>query len=383
MCGATNWCALPDPQPARSMTTAGRLIEQPLGKSQCKKCGSAQRIRAPMLAFTDYYENDYATYYERPGTGQFHAARYKAIWDWIISVLPPATPRRVLDIGCGQGMLMEHIKRSFPNAEVMGVEPSHFNTEIARSKGFEVFEGRLEAFAQESNDPWDLIVSTNVIQHVADPAEFLSAVDSLSGKTSQLAITAPDGGRPNIELLWADQNLSITPSALEFLAKLHWKRAKKSLRVVLSDSKASLPPAMLLCSEVTDNNGFTNNGIEPQMLMQLRRDYLNSFATIEEMLLEAIAPFDTVINLGTSYWASVLAVYCPRYWARVSICCVDSPGAEDAAYLGKPVLATCAAPSSAVLVLALAPMTQKAVAEKYQGSFSRVVVWDKALTFPF
>ena len=79
VCRKNNWLNLPDPVSDRAITTAGRIDSEPLGKAQCADCGFVQRIHARFLGDTDYYEQDYAKYYERPGTTQFHIARYRVL----------------------------------------------------------------------------------------------------------------------------------------------------------------------------------------------------------------------------------------------------------------------------------------------------------------
>ena len=136
VCRKNNWLNLPDPVPDQAITTAGRIVSEPLGKAQCADCGFVQRIHARFLGDTDYYEQDYAKYYERPGTTQFHIARYRALAEWMTSVLPAVSYRRILDVGCGQGWAMEAMKAFYPEATIEGLEPSSFNSEVARAKGF-------------------------------------------------------------------------------------------------------------------------------------------------------------------------------------------------------------------------------------------------------
>ena len=242
ICRSVEWKILPDPGKNQSVTTAGRIINQVLGKSQCSKCGFLQRVRAEFLGFSDYYERDYANYYDRPGTEEFHKKRYKSIVDWMVNYIVDGFDfKTVLDVGCGQGWAMEAMKIKFPSKIISGIEPSHYNVRVANAKGFEVMEGKMEDIPPAKK--FDLIFSNNVIQHVNDAEQFLIGLKERLNKNGLIIVTCPDGAKPNIELLWADQNYSFLSNHLIALGKelgfdtLIWSE---------SSDNPSLPPAQLL-----------------------------------------------------------------------------------------------------------------------------------------
>lgn len=207
ICKSKDWLPLNEPNLRFSITTAGRVINQPLGKAQCGNCGFVQRVKTDFLGISDYYENDYANYYERPGTQAFHKNRYSEIIAWMSSfILPTHKINKIMDVGCGQGWAMEAMKKKFPFAEIEGIEPSYFNSEKAKEKGFSVFEGKVENLM--INDKYDLVYSNNVIQHVNDASAFLNYLGSIVKDDGIIILTCPDGSKPNVELLWSDQNFS-------------------------------------------------------------------------------------------------------------------------------------------------------------------------------
>ena len=90
-----------------------------------------------------------------------------------------------------------------------------------------------------------------------------------------------------------------------------------------------------------------------------------------------------VFNLGASYWSSVLAAYCPRYWERVSGCVVEGADSVDRAFLDKRVLELDAVtPGDEVaLVFGTSPATHKALRERFSASWKHVVSWDRFLPY--
>lgn len=85
----------------------------------------------------------------------------------------PISPRKVLEIGCGEG----NFKRNFPcDVEYWGVEPSSAAIEAEKHLS-RVIQGFYEAIeAQLPNNYFDLIVVNDVIEHMIDPENFLSHI---------------------------------------------------------------------------------------------------------------------------------------------------------------------------------------------------------------
>ena len=89
---------------------------------------------------------------------------------------------RLLDIGCGGGLLCEPMARL--GATVVGVDPSEKNIKTASVHALEMEleidyrVGTAEALA-EAGEKFDIILNMEVIEHVADPAAFTSTCCSL------------------------------------------------------------------------------------------------------------------------------------------------------------------------------------------------------------
>lgn len=85
----------------------------------------------------------------------------------IIDYLPPH-PRRVLELGCGTGILTAMIREECPDAEITGIDLS---PEMLKAAGAKPDLTRVEFFAQDLRDPWpagryDAIVTSLCLHHV-------------------------------------------------------------------------------------------------------------------------------------------------------------------------------------------------------------------------
>jgi 2-polyprenyl-6-hydroxyphenyl methylase/3-demethylubiquinone-9 3-methyltransferase len=89
---------------------------------------------------------------------------------------------RILDVGCGGGLLCEPMARL--GAEIVGVDPAHTNVEVARihaaSSGLSIdYRQSTAEDLQAAGEAFDVILNMEVVEHVADVQAFLSACSSM------------------------------------------------------------------------------------------------------------------------------------------------------------------------------------------------------------
>lgn len=105
---------------------------------------------------------------------------------------------RIIDLGSGQGALARDLSTAFTNAEVAGVELSAAGVAIASAKvpGARFFQRDLLKPAATLAPPrgWaNYAVCSEVLEHVDDPALFLSHASEYLGPGGKLIITVPGG----------------------------------------------------------------------------------------------------------------------------------------------------------------------------------------------
>ncbi len=114
------------------------------------------------------------------------------------SGLKPLKGLRVLDVGCGGGLVSEPLARM--GASVVGLDPGRENVEAARAhaEGQTLAEGGtldltyrvgvVEELAAEGH-PFDAVVSLEVVEHVPDVGAFVAACASLVRPGGALALS--------------------------------------------------------------------------------------------------------------------------------------------------------------------------------------------------
>jgi SAM-dependent methyltransferase len=373
VCGRSDWRPLPSPKAKLLITTAGKLVENSFGKSQCSQCGAVQKIAGGRLADTDYYERQY-TYYDRPGAENFDVVRYRALARWVEDAMAACRPASVFDVGCGRGGTMRYLREAWPQARFAGIEPSADAATAARVLGFDVEEGRL-TLDRLINGTFDVVFSNNVLQHTTDPVEFIRAQARLLSPDGRLVLSCPDGTKPSVELVMADQNFSLCPPHLDVLAARAGMCVERhlpcpggplrneQLAVMRRMNAAESQTAVLPSRQVID-----------AAHVQLAT-YLNAWAEMDAVLVRATAGARRVFNFGGGLWSYVLAAYCPQYWARVECCLVDGFAGRCIDSEVKPFESVTLSPDD-ILVLGTNPYVQPKLVTRFAGAGLRAVSWD-------
>ncbi len=109
-----------------------------------------------------------------------------------IAALPDKA--RVLDIGCAYGAIGRGLREAL-GCEVWGVEPNETARKVASEEnGIRIFAETAETLGDKSppEGGFDLILMSNVLENILDPASILKALPGLMGKKGKLCIHTPD-----------------------------------------------------------------------------------------------------------------------------------------------------------------------------------------------
>lgn len=161
---------------------AGQRIDPPWtgGKLlQCANCGLG--FRHPIRAAEDYDR----LYGSAPG-GVWVTGELRHDQALVKQALESrARQGRVLDVGCYDGALLASLEPTFRK---FGVEASAAAAAVARSKGIDVVAENFKELAT-LNSSFDIICAVDVIEHVAQPAAFISTLVRLLSPGGLLIIS--------------------------------------------------------------------------------------------------------------------------------------------------------------------------------------------------
>jgi 2-polyprenyl-3-methyl-5-hydroxy-6-metoxy-1,4-benzoquinol methylase len=167
---------------------------------RCRRCGLLRTSPRPTpAAIQRYYPTAYGPYASTsvPGAmisappsvqGGFLARR---LFTPRTNVVPPLSPGRLLEIGCGAGAFLHRMAQE--GWEVEGLELSPEAGRKAQQLGFPVFIGSLSD-APDPAKSYDLIAGWMVLEHLHDPLQMLRKLWRWSAPGGWIALSVPDAG---------------------------------------------------------------------------------------------------------------------------------------------------------------------------------------------
>lgn len=132
---------------------------------------------------------------------------------------------RVLDVGCGTGSVTLAANRNRGNT-IYGIEPDPQRAAVAHSRGLIVHTGYLdEAFLSE-NDPFDVVMAADVLEHAPAPAELLRLMVRVIKPKGIVLISVPNVTHWSVRLNLLMGHFDYEPVGIMDATHLHWFTAK-------------------------------------------------------------------------------------------------------------------------------------------------------------
>jgi SAM-dependent methyltransferase len=129
----------------------------------CTHCFSDPASVEPQSYTADYFDEAHRRWFAHPDV---------ALFDAISAGLPGRAS--VLDVGCGPGNFLRHLRRVRSDLELTGIDLAP-NRE---TPGIRFYQGDFQTFPLDG--PYDAVVSLAVIEHVADVRRFVERLHALT-----------------------------------------------------------------------------------------------------------------------------------------------------------------------------------------------------------
>jgi SAM-dependent methyltransferase len=341
------------------MTSDWRVLPETLNRASCLSCGLGVR-GASDTAHRALYDSGYSLYAHAPGESR-ERARQSEYAGWIAAHLSRA-PRRVLDVGCGNGSLLRAFQEHWPRAEMLGCDPSEESIAAGTDGDVRLWQGTADTLP--SGLDVDAIVSVNVLEHTRDPRAFVGSLMRALSPDGVLVIVCPDGARPGVELLFADHLFSFTR------AHLMWLVRTQSLRTLsVATAPASLGAFQLLAAARGAERQPAFEGADA--LAAGRTRYLERWRRLDGHLRARIG--GPAVCFGASEAAGLLRAYAPATWSVVRACTFD--GASGGRFGTVPIVPFEEVSAGEALLVGVRPRDQAMMASRLGARFSRVVTW--------
>jgi SAM-dependent methyltransferase len=120
----------------------------------------------------------------------------------------------VVDFGCAQGEGTEFFAKAFEQAHVTGVDISTEGIEIAKRKHSKA--AFLATDLTESNSKWDILISSNTLEHFYEPWNILNKLSNKINKYMIILVPFDQQGIPNHEHFYSFNMQNIPLSINDF-----------------------------------------------------------------------------------------------------------------------------------------------------------------------
>jgi SAM-dependent methyltransferase len=115
----------------------------------------------------------------------------------LLSQLQKLGPRRVVDLGCGNGRLLAEVGKAFPRAERAGFDLSSRQVEVNRRAHPEcdwVVANLEDALPPSEHDGrYDALLATEIVEHLDRPERFVANARQLAAPGGHLILTTQSG----------------------------------------------------------------------------------------------------------------------------------------------------------------------------------------------
>jgi SAM-dependent methyltransferase len=141
---------------------------------------------------------------------------------------------RVLDIGCAGGMVTLFANRDRGN-EIVAVEPDVERAAVARERGLNVYDRILDKDLQKELGLFDVVMMSDVLEHIAAPGDFLELVKGSLKPGGTLLLSVPNVAHWSVRWMLLRGRFDYQPFGIMDATHLRWFTAE-SLRALLTAS---------------------------------------------------------------------------------------------------------------------------------------------------
>ncbi len=115
--------------------------------------------------------------------------RARAMAKYIRDLSPSATHRTVLEVGCMFGYLLQELKDEY---KVKGIDIGEDAIRYCKEQGLDVRDTSIENFISSSDEKFDLIVISHVLEHLVQPGQVLMQLRKHLNPGGKIYILVPN-----------------------------------------------------------------------------------------------------------------------------------------------------------------------------------------------
>lgn len=252
----------------------------------CPACGTALEVREGIRIFAPelqgasiHFDPDaYQTLVDVEETSFWFQARNRLI-TWAATRYAHDA-RRVLEVGCGSGIVLSALQQAFPTAHLTGSEAHIEGLQLARRKLQQVDLVQMDARAIPYVEEFDIVGAFDVIEHIEDDQRVLEQLHRSLRKGGIFLATVP-----MYMSLWSESDDRAGHVRRYEIGELESKARAAGFTIERSTSFVSLLfPALLYARRLRSRKQRSTRGSEMQMSRMTNR-ILGAVMAIERIMI--------------------------------------------------------------------------------------------------
>jgi SAM-dependent methyltransferase len=333
-CGGMAWQPFYESSTGRLMTGDQRIGAGHLAKIVCPACGvvanrdrfTAEEIE---LLYGEAYElNTLACEEHYFFTTGGPVARSQVFSDWIAPHIP-AGARVVVEIGCGEGKLLEKLRLALPMVRLQGIDGSRRAAALGAARGLDIRQQLLSGDEQLATA--DVFLLINVIEHIEDIPAVIAQLTRSLAPGGRIIFCLPMQDYGGYDMFFAEHVWHFTVDHFRSVATRH------GLRLLSSDTAHPINHGigLFVCAPdarvLSEVSAPANQGA---MQFEHLRYWEEAFRRADELL--ASSQFETLAVFGGGEVFTLFHAF-TSLGDRNVVACIDDTKAAGALKHGIPV----------------------------------------------
>ena len=205
------------------MTSDRQIIKSHIKKIECNKCGLVRTGCQPNInKLRKEYQKNYEynsssqgdmMYFSQTGLQDRSSHTLNRILE-LLSSVDLKSIKTIVEIGCGEGNLIEKLQEKFPTKKIIGFEINEQAIKIGRRKGLDI-----RSLTKPSEIKADLLISYTVIEHTTSPKNFLKSITRMLNPNGLLILGTPHQDNLSYDIFFVDHLFHFSIKHLQDLAR--------------------------------------------------------------------------------------------------------------------------------------------------------------------
>lgn len=230
----------------------------------------------------------------------------------VFKVLSERKKCSILEVGCGYGYLTYALKKA--DFDVLGIDISSEAIEFAKSNfGNSYLNISIEDYFNICKNKYDIIISTEVIEHLPDPNKYLKILSNMLSLHGKIIITTPNKNYSKRKLIWRTdlppvhiywfskmsveimaKNLNLEINYIPF-NKYYPKRENKIVKFIRFQFNQKITPFFTKQNELNRKHKANPNNFLRSFIKWLFHNYL--IRNISNLLFNLISSEDNIMAI--------------------------------------------------------------------------------------